>query len=373
MTKAKTVVAILFGGRSAEHEISVRSAATVYSALDQNRFDAVLVAIDREGRWQVLDDTGFASLTAQELPVVPAATNPVMVAPGVSPFRLFEGNSGRPCTPGIDVVFPVLHGTCGEDGTVQGLLELAAVPYVGADVLGSAIGMDKDVQKRLLREAGLPVVPFVTCHEWEWQHEGDAVLARILSLRPPWFVKPARLGSSIGVRLVRNRAELPAAIDAALAYGDKVVVEQGVDAREIECAVLGGAQPLASLPGEIRPRAEFYSYAAKYLDPEGAELVAPAPLEEATIERIQALARETFRCLECFGMARVDFFLERHSGELYVNEINTIPGFTSISMYPRLWGLSGISLAELITRLIELALARYQSRLEKRFAPEPSA
>ncbi len=373
MNRGKMVVGLLFGGRSAEHEISVRSAATVFAAFDRARFEPVLLGIARSGTWHVLEPSTFERLTQERLPAVPEVSRPCAFVPGREPARLYDLDRGAPATPPIDAVFPVLHGSYGEDGAVQGLLELLGVPYVGADVLGSALGMDKDVQKRLLREAGLPVVPFATCHEWEWRADARSVLERAQALPLPLFVKPARLGSSVGVSKVEAVSELGAAIEAALAYDSKVVIEKGLEAREIECSVLGGSEVRASVPGEIRARGGFYSYAAKYLDPAGAELIAPAELDRETAEHVRNLAVQAFRTLQCYGMARVDFFLERKTGALFVNEINTIPGFTSISMYPRLWELSGLALPELVSALIELALARHELRRGKKLWPEVAA
>jgi len=271
----------------------------------------------------------------------------------------------------LDVVFPVLHGTYGEDGTVQGLLELADIPYVGAGVLGSALGMDKDVQKRLLQAAAIPVVPFVATRRPVWDGDTDRMSARMLALGLPLFVKPANLGSSVGITKVKTAEALPAAIATAFEYDTKIVIEKGLDAREIECAVLGNESPEASVPGEICPQAEFYSYEAKYLDTHGALLQIPAVLSAPQTAQVRELAVRAFQLLECAGMARVDFFLERGTEALYVNEINTIPGFTSISMYPKMWEASGLPYRALISRLIALAQDRHQQRrrLNQTYAP----
>src|SRR5262249_23599558 len=262
----------------------------------------------------------------------------------------------------LDVAFPVLHGTFGEDGTIQGLLELADIPYVGAGVLGSAVGMDKDVQKRLLQAAGIPVTPFVTVTATRWSSERAGLEAGVADLGLPLFVKPANLGSSVGITKVHAADALAAAVATALEYDDKVLIEKGIAGREIECAVLGNEEPRASVPGEICPHAEFYSYEAKYVDENGAVLHIPAPLTEAETAAVQSLAIRVFQLLEGAGMARVDFFLEHGTGTLYVNEINTIPGFTKISMYAKLWEASGIPYRELISRLIDLALQRHARR-----------
>jgi len=262
---------------------------------------------------------------------------------------------------GVDVFFPIVHGTQGEDGALQGLLEMAGAPYVGCGVLGSAIGMDKDVSKRLLRDAGLPIVDFIVARAGGVN--GAALAHRVeVELGYPCFVKPANLGSSVGVSKVRTAAELPGALDEAFRYDRKLVIERGIDAREIETAVLGLAQPEVSLPGEIVPRHEFYSYEAKYLDPEGAELIVPAPLSAEQTREVQRLSLRAFEALELEGLARVDFFLDRKNGRWFVNEVNTLPGFTEVSMYARMWQHTGLSYRDLVTRLIELALARFEAR-----------
>lgn len=361
----KLRVAVLFGGRSAEHEISLLSARFVVEALDRDRFEPVLIGIDKAGRWLLQEealllgaarDPRLARLN-QAMPDVALAAHP---EPSGGATLAITG--GAPS--GVDVVFPVLHGPMGEDGCVQGLLELAGVPYVGSGVLGSAVGMDKDVMKRLLREAGLPMVPHETIRRAAWDRDRAGWIERAAQLAGPGdlpiFVKPANLGSSVGVRRVTDRAGLEAAIDHAFEFDLKVVCEQGVPgAREIECAVLGDDDPIASIPGEIAvDHADgFYSYAAKYIDEQGATTRIPADLSPAQVGEVQRLALRTFAALEGAGLGRVDFFLSS-SGELYVNEINTLPGFTAISMYPKLWEASGIPARELVDRLIRLALER---------------
>lgn len=352
-------VAVLCGGRSGEHEVSLRSARSVLEAIDPERFDVSLIGIDKNGAWRPIDPTGFRALTSTGMPSLPDSpidptTNPSgrVVAVPASELNLDE----------IDVVFPVLHGTFGEDGCTQGFLELADLAYVGAGVLGAAIGMDKDVQKRLLAEAGLPIVPYVVTTRARLERNREAEMARFASLSLPVFVKPANLGSSVGVVKVADWSALPAAIEEALQFDEKILVEQGVDAREIECAVLGNEWPEASIAGELDVHGDFYSYEAKYIDDNGATVLIPAPISVAEQERVRAMAVEVFQVLECAGMARVDFFLERGTGQFYVNEINTIPGFTSISMYPKLWEASGLSFRDLISRLIELAMERQQRK-----------
>jgi D-alanine-D-alanine ligase len=358
----KTRVVILFGGRSAEHEISILSARNVVAALDRDRFEPVLIGVDRAGRWHLESERtllgGGNDPRAVALdPGAPAVDAEAALVPAST-----AGAGGRPET----VVFPVLHGTFGEDGTVQGMLELADVAYVGAGVLGSAVGMDKDVAKRLLRDAGIPVVDFVLVTAAAFARDPAAALAPAARFGFPLFVKPSNAGSSVGVSRVRDAAGLEPAVRAALQFDRKVLVERAVDAREIECAVLGNDDPRASVPSEIlvHHRDGFYSYDAKYVDPDGASWRIPADLPAATAARVQALAVQTFRTLELAGMARVDFFLERTGAApaLYVNEVNTIPGFTAASMYPKMWEASGLSQKLLITRLLELALERWRAR-----------
>lgn len=351
-------IGLVYGGRSGEHEVSVRSARSVVDQLDRQRYEPFLIGISRDGRWYW---TGREEVPAAE--AVHSGQGPeVIPARGTGgTCRFHDATSGVPVTE-ADVIFPVLHGPFGEDGTVQGLFEVLDVPYVGAGVLGSAVGMDKDVHKRLMRDAGIPVVPFeVVCAD-EWKAAPSAAIERLERLGDVVFVKPANLGSSVGITKVRERSALAAAIDLALLYDRKVIVERAVDAREIECAVLGNEERRASLPGEIVPGEEFYSYADKYSTNSKAQLMIPAPLEDATRELIRELAVRVCRVLELQGMARVDFFVERGTGEVFVNEPNTLPGFTSISMYPKMWENSGLPYPALITELIELALDRYRLR-----------
>ena len=356
----KTRVIILFGGRSAEHEISLLSARNILHALDRERFEPVLVGIDKLGHWR----------RESERTLEAASGDPRLLAldTGAPPVSIEQGLelSGAPDEPmgGDDVVFPALHGTYGEDGTVQGMLELAGVAYVGAGVLGSAVGMDKDVAKRLLGEAGIPVVEYQVVTAFGYRSDPDGVAARAAQLGFPLFVKPANAGSSVGVSRVRDAAGLDAAVRGALAFDRKVLLERGVDAREIECAVLGNDEPEASVPGEIvvDHRDGFYSYDAKYVDPDAARWKIPADISENLAARVQDMACATFRALELAGMARVDFFLDRKSHGLYVNEVNTLPGFTAVSMYPKMWEASGLSPRALVTRLIELAIERRDAR-----------
>src|SRR4051812_40187293 len=349
----RTRIVILFGGRSAEHEVSILSARNVLAALDRTRFEPVLIGIDKQGRWRAQSEKMLSGATGDprllkledEAPTVAVASTPSSIT------QLLGAD---------DVIFPVLHGTYGEDGTVQGLLELADVAYVGAGVLGSAIGMDKDVAKRLLRDAGIPVVDFRVVSAADLHDDPQAAVAHAAALGYPVFVKPANAGSSIGVSKVATPAALVPAMRAALAFDRKVLLERGVNAREIEVAVLGNDRPVASVPGEItvHHRDGFYSYDAKYVDADGAAWKIPADLPPALAQRIQELAVATFRALELAGMARVDFFVEKNTAEVFVNEVNTIPGFTAISMYPKMWEASGVPVSELVNRLINLAIER---------------
>jgi len=342
----KIRVGVIFGGRSGEHEVSLRSAESILKAIDRNKYDAVPIGITHEGRW-------LASRNA--LAMLPAKDQIQKVLTDGEPITL----PAEPASQGVvDVIFPMLHGTYGEDGTIQGLLELANVPYVGAGVLGSAVAMDKDVMKRLMREAGLPVIDYWAVRKPEL----DSFLqAHISNLPYPVFVKPANLGSSVGITKVHAAEELPAALQTAAEYDRKILVEQGIDAREIEISVLGNDDPVASVPGEIIPSREFYDYNAKYVD-EDSRLLIPAPLTAIQTNDVQRLGITAFKVLECSGMARVDLFLERPTGKFFVNEINTLPGFTSISMYPKLWEASGVPYPELIDRLITLALERHAEK-----------
>ena len=348
-------MAVIFGGRSAEHEVSVVSAHSVLAALDPERYEVITIGIDKTGRWHMLPE--LPRRKAGELPAV-AGDQGRSVAlardPGESALVAEDGSRQE-----IDVVFPVLHGPYGEDGTIQGMLELAGIPYVGAGVLASAVGMDKAVQKKLFEREGLPVVPHEVVSEREWEEDREAVEARAEGLGLPVFVKPATLGSSVGITKVKRLDDLPAAIEEALSYARKALVERSMEgAREIECAVLGNDDPVASLPGEIIPDGEFYDYRAKYID-EGTELKVPADLPQAVTEEIQRMAVAVFLAIDAAGMARVDFFY-REPDEVVVNEINTIPGFTHVSMYPKMWEASGLSYPDLVDRLLELAIERHE-------------
>ncbi len=353
--RRKIRVGILFGGRSAEHEISLLSAKNIVEAIDKEKYEPVLIGIDKEGKWYLEGQSHFL-LHANNPKLISLNKSNASVA--LTPWkeeRNLRSLSTQTLDASIDVVFPVLHGPYGEDGTVQGLLKLSGIPFVGASVLGSAIGMDKDVMKRLLRDAGIPVAKFLVLKKDDKIdfHYADKAVGL------PFFVKPANLGSSVGVSKVKNKHEFENAVNTAFSYDSKILIEQHIEGREIECSVLGNENPIASLPGEVIPRHEFYSYEAKYIDENGAELVIPAKLPNKIVKKIQELSIAAFKTLCCEGMARVDFFLAK-TGKLYVNEINTIPGFTKISMYPKLWEASGISYTQLIDRLIQLAIERFE-------------
>jgi len=370
-------VAVLYGGRSGEHGVSLQSAASVINHLDRDRFEIVPVAIDKQGRWHLNDVSLIEG--KKSLPVFKDAPR-VVLPPNSADTSALVGLGGSGEAKAIDVVFPVVHGPLCEDGTIQGLLELADVPYVGCGVLASAVAMDKEIAKRLARDAGLPIVPYILLRHERWKKQKRESAEQIQkALGYPVFVKPANLGSSVGVHKVKQAGGLNAALENAFDYDTKVLVEVAVDAREIEVSVLEnpdlGADPLVSVPGEIDPTHEFYSYEAKYLDEKGARLMIPAKLEAEQTKRVQDIARKVFRAIEGEGMARVDLLLDRTSGEFFFNEMNTIPGFTSISMYPKLWEASGIPYTELLSRLVDLAISRHKRKkaLVREFRTEKEA
>src|SRR5467141_1740788 len=361
--KKRLRIGILFGGRSGEHEVSLASAASVIRGLDPDKYEAVPIGITKEGHWLV-------GVGAQKmLPEVLKGGQRVMMTADPTDAALvrLDGSGGGQR---LDVVFPVMHGTFGEDGTIQGLLDLAGLPFVGAGVLGSAIAMDKDVAKRLLQVAKIPVVPWITVQRYDWEgNPRDIQTAIEEKFAYPVFVKPATLGSSVGMTKAHSREELAPALNLAAEFAMKILVEESVIAREIDVSVLGNHNPQASVPGEIVPHREFYDYTAKYLE-EGTQLLIPAELKPAQAQRIQKHAVDAFRALELSGMARVDFFLEKKGGKIYLNEVNTIPGFTSISMYPKLWEASGIPFRELIDKLIALALEQHAEKARTKYQIE---
>ena len=351
----KTRVGIIFGGRSAEHEVSLQSAKNILDALDKERFDVSLIGIDKQGLWHLCDTAGFLLNADDPKRIALDTSGPLLsVVPGAERNQLVAAD-GREL-PQIDVVFPIVHGTLGEDGTLQGLLRTLNLPFAGPGVLGSAAAMDKDVAKRLLRDAGLAVAPFVCLNRVTAAQTGyDALVAQ---LGTPLFVKPANQGSSVGVSKVRNAAEYATALALALSFDHKVLVEAAIVGREIECAVLGNEIPEASVCGEVVVHDDFYAYDTKYISASGAETVIPADIPADAQARIRDIAKRAYQALDCIGMARVDVFLTA-TGEVVINELNTLPGFTRISMYPKLWGASGLGYTALITRLVELALERH--------------
>lgn len=353
---SKTRVVILFGGRSTEHEISLLSARNVLVALDRERFVPVLVSIDKQGRWRQESEAFLLSATGDpRLLKLPEGSPQITVPVYPSDDGLFAGDT---------VVFPVLHGAYGEDGRLQGLLDMVGVAYVGAGALGSAMGMDKDVAKRLLAQADVPVVPWQCIAAHEYNAAPAEVAERVAGLAFPMFVKPANAGSSVGVSKVTNVDQLHKALTLAFRYDTKAMVEAGINAREVECAVLGNEAPKASVPGEVivTHKDGFYSYEAKYIDAAGSHIQIPAPLPEEVLELIQDLSVKIFTVLDLAGLARVDFFVERGTLEVYLNEVNTLPGFTAISMYPKMWEAAGVSQTQLVTTLIDLAKARHKQR-----------
>ncbi len=392
----KLRVGILFGGRSGEHEVSLLSAASVLNAIDKDKYEVVPIGITKDGRWLTAehaenlltgklvleprnlragdpDNTTSAAVLARgEAVVVPP--EPVHRHTGLMPFQTDAGLMRRASDRAInvDVIFPVLHGTFGEDGTIQGLLELADIPYVGAGVLGSAAGMDKDIMKSLFIAAGIPIVKHVTILRSQWEKEPKKVEKMVGRLKYPVFVKPANLGSSVGISKAHNKKELGPAIEEAAKFDRKIVIEQGVGgskekAREIECSVLGNDEPVASVAGEIVPGKEFYDYAAKYVD-EGSRLIIPAKLTKSEMKKVQALAVAGFKAVDCSGLARVDFLMDPKTRKIYLNEINTMPGFTSISMYPKLWAATGLAYADLIDKLIQLGIERHEDKKKNQYS-----
>jgi D-alanine-D-alanine ligase len=385
-------VGVLFGGRSGEHEVSLLSAASVLKAINPEKYEVVPIGITKQGQWltpahaekllrgEDVQEQGSRRLRAGDPQATPSAAvlargeavivPPVPESDSLVPFE----SKAHPAEHGInvDVIFPVLHGTFGEDGTIQGLLELADIPYVGAGVLGSAAGMDKDVMKRLFAADGLSIVKHVTVLRAQWQSAAGKVTKEIeKKLKYPVFVKPANLGSSVGISKAHNRKELGPAMETAASYDRKIIIEQGVGgkkkARELECSVLGNDEPKASIVGEIVPSAEFYDYNAKYLD-EGSQLIIPAKIKKKQMKEVQEMAVRAFQAVDCSGLARVDFLMDPRGGKVYLNEINTMPGFTSISMYPKLWKASGLDYPELIDRLIQLALERHEDKKKNRYS-----
>ncbi|MBI4214140.1 MAG: D-alanine--D-alanine ligase [Chloroflexi bacterium] len=362
MQRHRLRVGVIYGGRSGEHEVSIQSARSVLAAIDPERYEAVPIGITQEGSWHAVEpDALLAGGASDRSRLLPSAD------PRERGLARTERSDGAPEP--FDVAFPLVHGTFGEDGCIQGLLELASVPYVGSSVLGSAVGMDKILMKRVFAASGIPVVPWVEVSRFDWERQPSTVADRVAnSVGYPCFAKPANLGSSVGISKVTSGDGLAAALDVAAEFSSRIIVERGVNARELECGVLGNDEPEASVVGEVVVAREFYDYVAKYED-ERTRLRIPADIPEGIAERIRCLAVDGFRAIGANGMARVDFLWSQTDGELYVSEINTIPGFTPMSAYPRLWAASGVTYPELIDRLITLAIERHtdQSRNRTRF------
>src|SRR5512136_3048190 len=365
----KLKIAVLFGGRSGEHEVSLDSARSVLAILDSQKYEVFQVGINHAGAWLTGPDARQAMENGDTGILLPCTILPDPSSPGLYVFRSMESQQTLEKLTDLDVVFPVLHGSYGEDGTLQGLLEMADLAYVGAGVTGSSVGMDKGVFKEVLRAIGIPTVESIVVLRSEIEKNIDEVFRRAEAVAPyPLFIKPVNLGSSVGISKCNRRADLGEAMLEAAAFDRRVLVERGLDAREIEVSVLGNDDPQASVPGEVLPSREFYSYESKYVDGTSG-LIIPAPLPAAISDTIRQMAVRAFKATDCAGMARVDFFIEKTTEQIYLNELNTIPGFTSISMYPKLWEASGLSYPKLVDRLIELALERKtdRNRIERRF------
>ncbi len=368
----KIRIGVIFGGRSGEHEVSLMSARSVRSALDPEKYDVAMIGITKSGRW-ITGDVATA-LESGQLNIAPLAA--LLPDPESSDLMELEIVESQPAklsvVTSLDVVFPILHGPYGEDGTVQGLLELAGIPYVGAGVVGSAVGMDKAIFKAVMQAQNIPILPWKLILASEWREKPEKYIDQVeQTLTYPVFTKPANLGSSVGISKCGNHSELRAGLDEAADFDRRLIVEQGIDARELEVSVLGNERPIASIVGEVRPRRSFYDYVAKYVS-DDSELVIPAEIQSDLSDRIREMAIHAFVAIDCAGLARADFLLDKDDGQLYINELNTIPGFTRISMYPKLWEASGMNYSELLDRLIELALERGEekSKLETSYQVE---
>ncbi len=361
---SKLKLALIFGGRSGEHEVSLNSAKSVLAALDMDKYDVLQIGITHDGAWMTGENALDVLSGELQEELEPVIFSPDPTQKGLYAIR----NTQHEPLSDFDVVFPVMHGTYGEDGTMQGLLELADVAYVGVGVTGAAVGMDKGIFKDVMLANNIPVVDGVLVLRAEIENEMDAVIEEVEKLGYPVFVKPANMGSSVGVSKCDNRSSLSEGLLEAAQYDRRILVEHGVNAREIEIAVLGNDNPEASVPGEVKPSREFYSYESKYVDGTSG-LMIPAPIPEKTAEAMRKIAVQAYKAIDCAGMARVDFLLDKESGEFYLNEVNTIPGFTEISMYPKLWDASGLPYPKLIDRLVELALERKaeRDRIKRRY------
>jgi len=373
MKTKKVRVGLIFGGRSGEHEVSFCSASSIIKAIDKDKYTVVPIGITKEGRWISPQDSELALQSGK----IEGKNTVILLNDSFSKSLVCIDNNQKldknSALEKLDVIFPVLHGPYGEDGTVQGLLELANIPYVGAGVAASAISMDKDLMKIIFQQKSLPILKWITIKRKEWQKDKEKILFLIRnSFEYPLFVKPTNLGSSVGITKVHKKEELEKAIDLASSYDRKILVEQGLEeVREIECGVLGNDEPRASVVGEVKPAGEFYDYDSKYID-EGTQLIIPADLPDGVCKEVQEISLRAFKAVDAAGMARVDFFVSKEENKIYLSEINTIPGFTSSSMYPRLWEASGIPYTDLIDRLIQLALERHQDKKQNKISYDES-
>src|SRR5258708_896938 len=370
MSKKKLRVGLVFGGRSGEHEVSLASANSVMANLDKNKYEIVPIAITKTGTWLLGKEPSLLTSAQQHVQENTAHEQSTAVTltgdPTLRRLIPLHGNEHLRENGNLDVILPVLHGTYGEDGTLQGLLEMANVPYVGCGVLGAALGMDKEKMKMVFQAVGLPIVDYLVYRRNEWERSPEVIMDAIEQrLSYPCFVKPVNLGSSVGVNKAHDRSELEHAINVAAEYDRKIIIERGIDCREVECGVLGNDEPIASVVGEVISSNEFYDYRAKYIDGKS-RVDIPAGIPQATAEEVGSQAVQAFVALDLSGLARVDFFIEKKTGQVYINEVNTMPGFTSISMYPRLWEASGLPYAQLLDRLIELAIERHGDRQPNR-------
>jgi len=369
----KIRVGLIFGGRSGEHEVSFCSASSIIKAIDKDKYTVVLIGITKEGRWISPQDSELALQSGK----IEGKNTVILLNDSFSKSLVCIDNNQKldksSALEKLDVIFPILHGPYGEDGTIQGLLELANIPYVGAGVASSAISMDKDLMRTIFQQKGLPILKWITIKRKEWQKDKEKILSLIQDgFEYPLFVKPANLGSSVGITKVHKKEELEKAIDLASSYDRKILIEEGLEeVREIECGVLGNDEPQASVVGEVKPAGEFYDYDSKYIE-EGTQLIIPADLPLGVSQEVQEIALRAFKAVDSAGMARVDFFVSKKENKIYLNEINTIPGFTSVSMYPRLWEASGIPYPELIDRLIQLALERHQDKKQNKISYDES-
>ena len=373
MKTKKIRVGLIFGGKSGEHEVSFLSASSIVKAIDKDKYTVVPIGITKEGRWISPQDSELALQSGK----IEGKNTVILLNDSFSKSLVCIDNNQKldknSALEKVDVIFPILHGPYGEDGTIQGLLELANIPYVGAGVASSAISMDKDLMRTIFQQKDLPILKWLTIKRKEWQKDKEKILSLVQdNFEYPLFVKPASLGSSVGITKVHKKEELDKAIDLASSYDRKILIEKGLEeAREVECGVLGNDEPRASVVGEVKPAGEFYDYDSKYTD-EGTQLIVPADLPDGVSREVQEIALRAFKAVDAAGMARVDFFVTKKENKIYLNEINTIPGFTSVSMYPRLWQASGIPYPELIDRLIQLALERHQDKKQNKISYDES-